>query len=499
MRIEVASGWPVQFLLETLQEVESGFRREEIMLLHYTNHEIAQVILKKKEGLLVSQGGYAGGGVFFSKTGPVDSQLLQQHASKNFGDVFKEFKERQLRRNYGDDAANRDDKCDVVLVCAVLKSLVKDISGRDDAVYIPKVYFETFKQRFFPFENIKRAYLLRPQGGQGKEPELSVVETPASALPIVGEGEGKSLRDLMQDLGLGAFFENLQHFRIEDLAAKTDETLDEMAEDAGMSRPNRKKFLQLIAGQRLAVSEREQVRVEAIRRLVQQGLGVLATLRLENAVLRKHQAETQADFTYTVDEQKVEIEATPLRRYVTNCLKCNFTCHDSRCSCANPSDKQHCCAMDSSGHCTVCPNRCCWSLHQNSRHRYVVKTQRVTKTAAELRAGYRMAQERIPVERMQMEEIWKTMFQLLKDTKAGSDSLKLSHLDYIDTLIASEQQAGMEGWQVRVDQLHQVRALAELVQQYAKDQFDPFQGEQASFLATIKAKYQGEVIEFLGS
>lgn len=66
----------------------------------------------------------------------------------------------------------------------------------------------------------------------------------------------------------------------------------------------------------------------------------------------------------TYDEPEIVKKQTDPGKFVTNCLKCNYTCHYP-CCIAPPSDKKGCGAM-SGENCTVCPSKCHYSDHTNN-------------------------------------------------------------------------------------------------------------------------------------
>ena len=77
------------------------------------------------------------------------------------------------------------------------------------------------------------------------------------------------------------------------------------------------------------------------------------------------------DFKYTIKttkQRKVDLQGQDV--YVTNCLICNYTCHET-CGYANDGDKFKCSAMDHQGdiqraHCAVCVKKCGWQDHVNN-------------------------------------------------------------------------------------------------------------------------------------
>merc|ERR1711860_108502 len=98
------------------------------------------------------------------------------------------------------------------------------------------------------------------------------------------------------------------------------------------------------------------------------------------------------NFQYTVTQDKIVKQDLPSGVHVTNCLRCNWTCHYN-CAYSDDSDKQHCCAM-SGGNCTVCDNKCHWTQHKNMRYSMVVSQETVTKTSEELRSKYESAKKK---------------------------------------------------------------------------------------------------------
>ena len=62
----------------------------------------------------------------------------------------------------------------------------------------------------------------------------------------------------------------------------------------------------------------------------------------------------------------------PLGKYLTNCTKCNITCHRS---CENDGEKYECDVMDhskpiSDRTCLVCPGNCMWDVHASQPFRW---------------------------------------------------------------------------------------------------------------------------------
>ena len=83
---------------------------------------------------------------------------------------------------------------------------------------------------------------------------------------------------------------------------------------------------------------------------------------------------------------QVDISGQGIR--VTNCLQCNFTCHDN-CAFAD-KDKINCCVMRN-GFCTVCTGKCRWDGHKNLPFKFGYSTKTVTPAYDKLKERYESA------------------------------------------------------------------------------------------------------------
>ena len=105
-------------------------------------------------------------------------------------------------------------------------------------------------------------------------------------------------------------------------------------------------------------------------------------MRQEKHVLEYNEAEIQAnkDFTEWETEQHIVKETLPSGSYVTNCLKCNCTCHQN-CPYPNDENKKRCSVMDRAGYCKVymCPGHCHWTTYDNNSFQYVEREVKVKK------------------------------------------------------------------------------------------------------------------------
>ena len=123
----------------------------------------------------------------------------------------------------------------------------------------------------------------------------------------------------------------------------------------------------------------------------------------------KDEVDKNKNFTYeqTIDDY----EKRTTDKNVTQCSICpaeTGTCHYD-CSYSDGPDKINCSAMDwETGNCTICPKRCKWDLHINSRIHYVLVKKILTKTLHEVKAKHDNAQN-------QMKNSTILILDLLKD------------------------------------------------------------------------------------
>lgn len=79
--------------------------------------------------------------------------------------------------------------------------------------------------------------------------------------------------------------------------------------------------------------------------------------------------------------------------YVTNCVRCNRTCHFP-CHIAVNSNKIKCSAMKKRNQCCeVCPEKYYWTNHTNNDFRFETYTVTVEKSYDELKSKYHVAQQ----------------------------------------------------------------------------------------------------------
>ncbi|KAK3099570.1 hypothetical protein FSP39_006380 [Pinctada imbricata] len=242
----------------------------------------------------------------------------------------------------------------------------------------------------------------------------------------------------------------------------------------------------------LQLRQRLEATIQGLQPQIEEGLNQLNTIRQEQEVLRRHKAEIEANknFTYEVEEIHAYQEPTDPGTFITNCLKCNRTCHYP---CRIPDDdgKKRCLSIDPNVlTCMVCPQRCHWSLHKNNDFRYVTYTMKIQKTYEQLKEKYNVAQDQERKTRdvlMKVKESFREMGKQV--TKNVSDVRRcinqlneialrpnpLTDLDYINILIENEKNEKKYGWESRVELYQKARKEAELVKKAGEQDFSPWE------------------------
>jgi GTP-binding protein EngB required for normal cell division len=187
----------------------------------------------------------------------------------------------------------------------------------------------------------------------------------------------------------------------------------------------------------------------------------------------KDQIEFSRDFSVEIEEPQIVRIDLPKGRNTTTCTKCNFTCHQN-CVFSNNNDKKNCCAMSSSGKCTVCPKNCHWTHHANLPWLYQYSSQKkiITQEALEeqfvnasskkskceqiiigLKAKHEEAKSSI---RFKMEVVLRCLNELEQDALRPNI---LNQSEYINNLIISEETEQKHGWVDRVRALETLKTM----------------------------------------
>lgn len=225
------------------------------------------------------------------------------------------------------------------------------------------------------------------------------------------------------------------------------------------------------------LQERDQLKniIAGILPQVKAGLMKLSELREEILIFKKHKddIENNKDFEYEVEETIQVMVQLAQGHHVTNCIQCNFTCHDD-CQIADDDNKSRCCAMKD-GFCTVCSKKCKWNDHKNRPYKfdYVVKT--VKKTYTEMKQKYEKAIGSKLTHESFIEELSydiESLFNCVNERMTRMNRCKtrlkeialrpdpLSTVEHLDLMIQAENHEKQPGYKKRIDMLYEFRHMA---------------------------------------
>ena len=232
---------------------------------------------------------------------------------------------------------------------------------------------------------------------------------------------------------------------------------------------------------REVLREREQLEtlVPGLQEQIKVGMDKLSEIEQEQLVLKQHEEDIKANknFEYEIDvhkHEKISLNGV----CTTNCLKCRFTCH-KRCAYSDDSDKVNCSSM-SGGYCTVCPDKCRWTEHKNTPfyYKYFDEMIKVKRTHENLKERYFSAQsEKSRLENMIssseliLSQLQAKLYKLIERARESKKRLEaialkpnpLSEIEYLDLLIATEEEEHKPGWDKRVKMYKQLRVDAEIL------------------------------------
>lgn len=230
---------------------------------------------------------------------------------------------------------------------------------------------------------------------------------------------------------------------------------------------------------REVLNEREQLEalIPGLQEQVKIGLSQLDVIQQDERILKQHEADLEAnkDFDFFIDVPK--FRKFPESSFTTTCLTCTFTCHKS-CVYSDDDDKKHCCAMNGTGYCTVCPQQCHWRSHRNLPYTIEYYTERTPQTGADLKKRYETAEtgkKKVTAMVAQKEEVLgdlqRQVYSLINRVRHSIKRLSeialrpnpLTEIEYIELLIESEKQEQKPNWKKRVQQYNKIREDAKLL------------------------------------
>ncbi|XP_039547566.1 uncharacterized protein LOC120493142 isoform X1 [Pimephales promelas] len=215
---------------------------------------------------------------------------------------------------------------------------------------------------------------------------------------------------------------------------------------------------------REVLKERQHLEVllEGLQPQINAGLTKLNEIKKTRAALDQHKTEMEANknFEYELEvivPKQIENKSST---FLTNCLKCHFTCHDA-CKYGNDSDKEKCSSM-TDGKCRVCPGKCAWNVHSNQKYKWDYVKEKRKETYQDLKKRFEDAHGQVMSTKIIFKELEKEL-EVVQDIVAvllekSQESLErlqeialkpnpLSTPDYIDLMIESEKQEAKSGFQ----------------------------------------------------
>ncbi|XP_066983123.1 uncharacterized protein [Macrobrachium rosenbergii] len=165
------------------------------------------------------------------------------------------------------------------------------------------------------------------------------------------------------------------------------------------------------------------------------------------------------------------------REYVTNCIKCNFTCHYP-CMIPDDSNKVNCWAM-TGGNCRICPANCFWDVHKNMRFRYEHTWVKEQRTVQELLDRYNLAEKgkidkeaAIKAIENDINQHAQILIDMIKEAQQHVERLEaialkpnpLSTKEYIDLMIESEKMQKRHNFEKRIEMLQKLKEEVAVIQ-----------------------------------
>jgi Tfp pilus assembly protein PilE len=264
--------------------------------------------------------------------------------------------------------------------------------------------------------------------------------------------------------------------------------------------------------------QRLQENIEVLNRRVKDGVNQLITMREELPFITEFEAEKTANKNYTTTIDVLNTRRVHFNdgHFVTNCMKCNQTCHDN-CAYANDSDKVKCVAMESDGYCKVCKNRCYWNVHFHQNYFFEDYFAREVRTIDDMKNKYLEADSKLSLKENLLVGITKEYNKIQKDVLEAVELIRkslerlneiamrpdpLSTVQYIDMLIEATKRDKQPGWLQRIDQLENARKRAMMIKEMREKgkEYDPFADLQKE-IETKASKTEGlkdKIYKFFG-
>ncbi|XP_063874936.1 uncharacterized protein LOC135108144 [Scylla paramamosain] len=242
----------------------------------------------------------------------------------------------------------------------------------------------------------------------------------------------------------------------------------------------------------LTERKRIEVYIKGIEKEIKVGLSKLNTLEKEKEMLRKHEHDVDQNKNFSFEVEEDVFEKKEHDKYgfkyggMRNCKTCKRTCCHRCLAYYLGGRERWCYAMDKEMMCTVCPLHCSLEEHEICNYMYYVTRKKIQKTVEEVRLRYEEAHGRKLSAQNIIDKIQgeydlgqKKILEMADSVRKSLERLReialkpdpLSAVEYIDMMIKTEQRTAKPGWQERVEQLNQLRRMAEQVKKIETGNF----------------------------
>lgn len=240
-----------------------------------------------------------------------------------------------------------------------------------------------------------------------------------------------------------------------------------------------------------------------------EGFSILAELQeqLEMFKENNNEIENNRNFEYKAVENKQEKIPLTIGQHVTNCLNCKVSCHYN-CTIEDNHKKQGCSVMNEEGNCKICPKKCAWSDHKNSRYFFKCVTKTVTKINEKMEKKYEEALQKMLtyehcIEKTfcDVEELHVKIVSLMNEMKKCKSRLHeialspdyLSTVEHIDVMIHFEEIEKQPNYIDRMRMLKEFKKMT-LVENIVKNFRDSVKSMKENIVAVTGKSFQNEML-----
>ncbi|BFU21273.1 Zeta toxin/Type II/IV secretion system protein/Elongation factor Tu GTP binding domain/Septin/AIG1 family/50S ribosome-binding GTPase, putative [Entamoeba histolytica] len=222
--------------------------------------------------------------------------------------------------------------------------------------------------------------------------------------------------------------------------------------------------------------ERIKVQLEGLRTSLNNGLSKLDEIKqiYEQFYLNRDKVKNNENFTFTVNitvQKKIDLERG---EYVTNCLKCNKTCHYP---CGIAGDVKDGCACIDNDYCNVCG--CHYTRHANSKYRFDYVIEKEQQTAQEVLERYNEGKKGMASAESMLKKLEEDYYKIQMECYdkeveivecintlsaiALNDKITGSN-EYLDIMIQSENDEKKTGYKVRIEGYKQLKQANDIIE-----------------------------------